>query len=104
VGILGQANQFYLQFLKAELDRRISKNEQYSLRSFAAALNIDPSFLSKVLSKKKLLSLEGADSIINILEPNNIDLRVKFLKSISEEGACRSLDNYDPSLSDCDKN
>lgn len=43
-------------YLQAELARRCSNNQQYSLRSFALQLNIDHSTLSQILRGKRSLS------------------------------------------------
>lgn len=40
-------------FLQSELIRRCKTNPQYSLRAFARTLNIEPSFLSKILKGKR---------------------------------------------------
>ena len=59
-----QNSDFYhIQYLHTELERRVAKNPQYSLRSFARDLSITSSWLSEVLSGKKGMSLEKAESL-----------------------------------------
>lgn len=43
-------------FLQAELVERCRKNPRYSLRAFAKFLEIEPSFLSKILSRKRSIT------------------------------------------------
>ncbi|MFZ4404154.1 MAG: TIGR02147 family protein, partial [Pseudobdellovibrionaceae bacterium] len=59
--------QCYRTFLKYQLNHRISKNRNYSLRSFAKSLDMKPSFLSEVLNFKKHISLERAYVLSKIL-------------------------------------
>ena len=99
---MGSKIPFYLKYLKEEFDRRLETNPQYSMRSFAKWLDIDSSFLSKVFSRQKVLSLNFADQIINKLSSEDKGLRDKFIKSVSEEIACASLDKFDANLTDCD--
>jgi len=47
----------YRIFLSQELSRRIRSNSGYSLRAFARDLDVDPSYLSKVLRRVKPLTL-----------------------------------------------
>ncbi len=58
-----------------ELERRLATNQAYSLRAFAKALQINPSMLSMVLSKKRRLSLRMAQKLANNLglDPKTAD-------------------------------
>jgi uncharacterized protein (TIGR02147 family) len=50
-------------FLQSELTRRCKANPRYSLRAFAGYLELDPSFLSKLLSGKRAVTAPVVDSI-----------------------------------------
>ena len=100
---MGAKSPFFLSHLKRELDKRISKNPKYSLRAFADWLDIDASFLSKVLSRQKVLSIKTADTIITKINPDDAEVRDKFLISVSKEIACYSLYKHDSSITDCDE-
>ena len=98
---MGKKVPFYLEYLKDEFEMRIEKNSQYSLRAFARWLTVDPSFLSKVFSRQKVLSLEVADKIVKKLAPEERDIRDKFVKSVSDELACHVLCKFDSALTSC---
>lgn len=48
-------SQDFRWFLQSELSRRVRENPEYSLRSFAKALQIDPSALAKLLKGSRSL-------------------------------------------------
>ena len=50
--------------LKQELSSRQAKNPQYSLRAFARFLNVDPSYLSKVLHGSRCFSDKTCQEIL----------------------------------------
>jgi len=54
--------------LKQKFFERLQKNAQYSLRSYARSLNIDPSSLSKLLSGKRAISQKQMVKLIQYLE------------------------------------
>ena len=60
----------YRDLLKSEFNHRQSKNKNYSLRSFARDLTLDPGHLSMVMSQKKNLSLNRAMLIAKKLFDN----------------------------------
>ena len=62
----------YRDLLKSEFNLRQSKNKNYSLRSFARDLNLDPGNLSKLFAHKKNLSLNKAMLIAKKLFDNPI--------------------------------
>ncbi|MCB0367115.1 MAG: helix-turn-helix transcriptional regulator [Bdellovibrionaceae bacterium] len=62
-----ESHDEFRQLLQEELDRRISKNPRYSLRAFAAALQVDSSLLSKILNNKRAISLSMAEHLIGRL-------------------------------------
>jgi len=58
----------YRDYLKEVLTERIQANRQYSLRSFARNLGIQPSLLSEVLGGTRRLSPESANLVAQKLE------------------------------------
>lgn len=62
-------------FLKGELTRRCSSNPRYSLRAFAGYLDLDPSFLSKLLSGKRAITAPLVESITSkfTLSPEQVE-------------------------------
>ena len=56
-------HNYHIRYLSAELERRVRKNAQYSLRSFARDLSITSSWLSEVLNGKKGMSAEKAQGL-----------------------------------------
>lgn len=90
----------YRLTLKRHFDLKISKNKRYSLRSFARFLGVDPTYLSKLLSGKLLLSLDTADRMTKKLKVEGEE-RTTFLLSAAEEQKCHALYLIDPSLTDC---
>ena len=98
---MGKDIPFYRAYLKEELERRIQTNPQYSLRAFASALDLDPTYLSKVLNGKLMMSVENADRICEVLNLVE-ETRRDFLLSVAEERRCHSLKKVAPDLTDCD--
>lgn len=91
----------YLVLLNSEFDRRRSINSRYSVRAFAKFLNVDPSFLSKVLGGKLLPSLEAGVKILDHLKWALPDRRI-FLRSLAEELKKQALYDIDPALNEPD--
>ncbi|MGZ3769808.1 MAG: TIGR02147 family protein, partial [Bdellovibrio sp.] len=58
-----QTNSFHVSYLNQELERRLLKNSQYSLRSFARDLSITSSWLSEVLNGKKGISAKKSKEL-----------------------------------------
>ncbi len=56
--------------LITELETRISRNPQYSLRSFARQLSIDPSLLCKILKGKRSIGAKMSLHLIKQLRLN----------------------------------
>ncbi|BBM83651.1 hypothetical protein [Candidatus Uabimicrobium amorphum] len=98
---MGQKIPFYVEYLCNELQDRVARNPQYSLRAFAKFLDIDASFLSKVMSRKKVLSLKKVDEIVEKLRLTEEE-RKKFILSIANEQKCASLTKVDNDLTSCD--
>lgn len=76
----------YRHMLKSELERRCSQNANYSLRSFARSLSVDPASLSRVLNGKKQLTIKGAQKILTRINYDPVE-REQFLKSVTFEKA-----------------
>lgn len=57
-------------YLGKELNRRSEKNPNYSLRSFAKSLDVDPSLLSKLISGKRKISDKQIEKIGTLLGLN----------------------------------
>jgi hypothetical protein len=56
-----------VEFLRAELTRRSERNPQYSLRAFSRALGVQPSTLSRVLSRQLDPSVHMCAAILSRL-------------------------------------
>lgn len=65
-------------YLEQEFENRCRSNSNYSLRSFAKSLNVDSSYLSKVLSKKRTLNHKA---LITFAEKLGYPKDFDFLKS-----------------------
>ena len=74
---------FHLEQITRELKRRESKNSRYSLRAFAAFLNLDPSALSRILSGKQELSIKAGMVAVKKLQLSKNDGR-RFMQSLIE--------------------
>lgn len=92
---------FYRIQLQKEYDERLNKNPRYSKNSFVKFLGITPSYYSKLMGGKILLSLELADKISKKLGLSS-DLRRDFILSVADEQRCHALYLIDPSLTSCD--
>ena len=77
---------YYRLLLQEELEKRVSKNNRYSLRSFANALGIDPGTLSRILAGKRALSFKTAITLIQNL---SLDYNSKLgvINSMIEENS-----------------
>lgn len=91
----------HLEILEAELLKRQSKNKSYSVRAFCRDLQIDPSYLSKVLNKEAALSLKSANKIALKLELDE-EARKIFLLATADDQKCWALYQLDPTLTDCE--
>lgn len=91
----------YRIVIQKEYDVRASKNKGYSKNAFAKFLGLTPSYLSKLLQGKILMSLEIADQAAKKLGLE-ASARRKFLFSVAEEQRCHALYLIDPHLTDCD--
>jgi transcriptional regulator with XRE-family HTH domain len=73
----------------------------FSLRAFARLFGVDPTFLSKILSGKVLLSVDIAAKTAKRLKLSKQERR-PFLLSYGEEHRCHALYLVDPTLTSCD--
>lgn len=76
----------YQKILAHNLSRRMSMNPRYSLRAFAASLNLAPSKLSEILSGKKGLSPDRAEKTATCLRLEGFE-RSLFLLSVRAQHA-----------------
>ena len=95
-------NADYRVILHSELNSRKLKNSQYSLRAFSKHLEIDPSYLSKLIAGKLIASVDLADSLAKKLKLNH-EQYSQFVLSAAEENKCQSLYEVNPDLTDCDQ-
>ncbi len=98
---MGKKIPFYITYLSTEFEKKKAKNPRFSLRAFSQWLEVDPSLFSKILSRQNIPSLKMANKMILKLNPDDTQLREKFLKSVSEENACKELHKLDSDLTDC---
>lgn len=75
---------FHVELLRTELKKRQEKNPRYSLRAFAAYLEVHPSALSRIFALKQEVSL---DSSVKITKKLKLEQEVErlFLCSVIEE-------------------
>lgn len=74
----------YREFIKRELFRRCQNNSEYSLRAFARDLGMASSQLSRVLAKKRNLSLEKAGIVAPVVAATKLE-RQAFLALVEME-------------------
>lgn len=68
-------------YLQEELILRCKKNPAYSLRSFAKAIDVSPSFLSKILNGQRRITNQVFEKIAT-----NLNLAPALLSSFKEDG------------------
>lgn len=79
--------QSYIQIIKREFQHRRYINHTYSMRAFAAELNLNYSHLSYVLNDQRGLSRRKAEIIATKLTHLNISQRREFLLLVSANSA-----------------
>lgn len=89
--------RFHIQVLQSELTRRKLKNSRYSLRAFAAQLEMHPSALSRILAGKQELSLQGALSVIEKLSMTEQE-KHQFVASVAQEKYQQALATLAPAI------
>lgn len=72
-------------WLEYHLAERVKKNPRYSLRAFSQAVGLSPSFLSRILSGKRTLSLKAALKLADALNLNPNERKALLEKSISDK-------------------
>jgi uncharacterized protein (TIGR02147 family) len=70
---------FYIEILQKEYDRRVAKNPQYSLRSFARDLASSASWLSEVFKNKKGISEAKAEKLCLSLKLTHLESKLFVL-------------------------
>ena len=75
----------------------MDRNPRYSLRSFAAALGVNSSDLSQILSGKRSVSTKVAERIFQFLELTPVE-RKQFLESILAQKKEKGLKRISPAL------
>ncbi len=83
--------KLHIHILSRELDSRVSKNPQYSLRSFARNLGVAPSWISDVLNGKKGISVNKASDLCRTLGFTRQETEV-FVLSVQAAHARRISD------------
>lgn len=79
-----RSEPFYRSYLVQELSRRRDRNSRYSLRAFAANLDVDPGALSRLLAGKQALGVRAASRITERLELSPLE-RKRFLESTLDD-------------------
>lgn len=72
----------YIEILKTEFSYRRTKDTFYSLRSFAADLELGPAHLSRILNNERGLSREKAEDIARKLHIDYAQRR-KFVRLVA---------------------
>ena len=80
------------EFLNQVLKEKKTKNPKFSLRSFANHLNFaDPGTLSRILQKKRKLSMDQVYTIVQKLNLNKDEIR--FFELLAQLDLCRAKQN-----------
>jgi len=89
-----ECNDFFLDKLNEEFQKRRNKNGRYSLRAYARFLGIDPSTLSKILHKKRPMPLTDALRIGKKLKLSPCEYQNFFFSVVSSRcmGDLRELE------------
>ena len=78
------AQESFRKFVQEEYDRRLERNSNYSLRTFARNLQVDPSLLSKLLRGKRPFTKGMIDQIGSKVGLNEVEL-LSFKNSILKD-------------------
>ncbi|MNJ92610.1 hypothetical protein D3C87_102830 [compost metagenome] len=84
-------NSDFRQFLEDELARRSQNSPRYSLRAFARHLEVDSSFLSKILNGKRTVTMRTIRMFGERLNLQNEELQ-RFAEVSREKKMKRKLD------------
>lgn len=95
-----ETTEGFLYLLRSEFERRCKNNSRYSLRAYANYLEVEPSFLSKILNQKRSLT---ANSVYRFgfklgLEPEQLERHVKSLKNKKSKRIARQSEYTDVDL------
>lgn len=93
----GIPHYYYQQRLRQALADRIDRNPRYSVRSFAAALEMSSSALSQILAGKRAVSTKVVDRLLDCLELTAEEQR-RFVESVLEEKKQKGLQRQSPEL------
>jgi uncharacterized protein (TIGR02147 family) len=96
-GTQKEANSYYTKLLRSELEERIAKNANYSLRAYARSLGINAGALSAIMSGQRPLSLKQALKLLARLDLDAATHR-HFLQSVVERQQKRDLRRRDPKV------
>ena len=80
-----------IEILRRQLDNRLSRNSNYSLRAFARDIGVSPSSLSDILNGKQGFSKNKAIQIGNKLGFNPME--INYFSTLAESKYARSLSN-----------
>ncbi len=85
-----KARESYQDHLREELARRCERNNKYSLRAFARAIEVDAGTLSRILDGKQVPSQKLSQRIVNGLNLNPTQEEA-FFTSVAEKQRTRNL-------------
>jgi uncharacterized protein (TIGR02147 family) len=88
---------YHIDVLKAEFKKRSEKNARFSLRSYAAKLELHPSALSRILAGKQEVSQQAGVLIVQKLGLTAEESR-RFLQSIVESRKQRECERLGQAL------
>lgn len=95
--LVGMQDPVYIHMLRQEWARRMERNARYSLRSFAQALKIEASSLSRILAGNRVPSLKIANLLVSGLHLSPEDSQ-QFWRSLAERKAAQGLKRMSPLL------
>lgn len=84
VNMHNKNQSYFIAKLVEIFEQRKSRNSQYSLRSYAQSLDMNPGTLSSVLKGKRPLPISYVDSLVRKLKLSDEE-RVQFLASVSRQ-------------------
>ena len=83
------------QWLEYHLAERIKKNPRYSLRAFSQTVGLSPSFLSRVMSGKRSLSIKAAIKLADSLNLNPTERKALLEKALKDKPKMDKSDDDD---------
>lgn len=87
----------YIHMLRQEWARRMERNPRYSLRSFAQALKLEASSLSRILAGTRVPSFKIASLLVSGLGLSPSDSQ-QFWRSLAERKAAQGLKRMSPQI------